>query len=369
MRRRSLILGAALGLTAAGLVLALLPSASPAPVGPRGRALSDCAGPLGELVIQYRREAADLSAPVYASLLTQLPGETIVHVVCPGRADVQDLVRRVGPVACRLEPILVGHEMTTWSRDRWLALGDGDRTSLLFAWSEDGEGVWPQRRGDSLIAFDVARARNGVSAHRSRLRFDGGDFVVTETVAFVTPRMVRANVERGLGSRDRILAELSELLDRRVIALDEAPDHHMGIYLMAAGDGRVLVADPSLAADMLPEDPASTMPCGIDQSLALQAKLDAVALQVRAAGFEVVRMPVLAGLDGRTWMTPLNAILETGEGGRAVYMPVYAGAEALNVAAEEIWRDLGFSVHRVDCTSAYRHFGSLRCLVNVLDRD
>jgi hypothetical protein len=234
---------------------------------------------------------------------------------------------------------------------------------------EDGQGVWPERRGDSLLAFDIAAALGSVRGHRSRLRFDGGDVVVTETTAFVTPRMVRANVERGMGTREQIAAELAGLLDRQVITLDDAPDHHMGIYLMAAGDGRVLVADPSLAADRLPAGVETLMPCGVDRSAALQERLDAAADQVRAAGFEVIRMPVIAGLDGRTWMTPLNAVLETGPAGPVVYMPVYAGAEALNAAGEAIWRDLGFTVRRVDCTSAYRHFGSLRCLVNVLSRD
>ena len=75
-------------------------------------------------------------------------------------------------------------------------------------------------------------------------------------------------------------------------------------------------------------------------------------------------MPVIPGRDGRTWLTPLNAILDEG----VVYMPVYRCAPALNRAAERVWKELGFEVRPVDCTEAFVHYGSLRCLVNVLSR-
>ena len=37
-------------------------------------------------------------------------------------------------------------------------------------------------------------------------------------------------------------------------------------------------------------------------------------------------------------------------------------------AAAAVWRSAGWQVRRVDCTASYVHFGSLRCLVNVLAR-
>jgi hypothetical protein len=64
----------------------------------------------------------------------------------------------------------------------------------------------------------------------------------------------------------------------------------------------------------------------------------------------------------------VNAILDEGDGTRTVYMPVYRGVEVLNGAARALWRDLGYRVRTVDCTDTFRHFGSLRCLVNVLRR-
>ena len=44
------------------------------------------------------------------------------------------------------------------------------------------------------------------------------------------------------------------------------------------------------------------------------------------------------------------------------------GAEALNAAATEVWRGLGYEVRPVDCTTPYVHVGALHCLVNVLRR-
>ena len=40
----------------------------------------------------------------------------------------------------------------------------------------------------------------------------------------------------------------------------------------------------------------------------------------------------------------------------------------LNATARKVWESLGYEICPVDCTSAYRHFGCLHCLVNVLHR-
>jgi len=54
---------------------------------------------------------------------------------------------------------------------------------------------------------------------------------------------------------------------------------------------------------------------------------------------------------------------------RIVYLPFYQGVERLNAAARAVWENLGFEVRPIDCTSVYRHFGCLHCLVNVLKRE
>ena len=42
--------------------------------------------------------------------------------------------------------------------------------------------------------------------------------------------------------------------------------------------------------------------------------------------------------------------------------------EAVRKTASQMLRRLGYEVRRVDCTDTYPHFGSLRCLVNVMRR-
>ena len=98
------------------------------------------------------------------------------------------------------------------------------------------------------------------------------------------------------------------------------------------------------------------------------ARFEAVADQCQAAGYRVVRILTVPGRDGRTYLTYLNAILDDRDGRRIVYMPVFSQAEALNLATHEIWSNIGYEVRPVNCDACHPHFGSLRCLVNVLRR-
>lgn len=93
-----------------------------------------------------------------------------------------------------------------------------------------------------------------------------------------------------------------------------------------------------------------------------------MAEQCARAGYRVVRIPQAPGGDGRTYFTYLNAILDQREGRRVVYAPTFDGAGRLNAAAADVWKSVGYEVRPVNCTSSYRYFGSLRCLVSVLRR-
>ena len=95
---------------------------------------------------------------------------------------------------------------------------------------------------------------------------------------------------------------------------------------------------------------------------------DAVATQSSRSGYRVVRIPVIPGRDGRTYLTYLNVIIDRQKGEDIVYMPVFRGAESLNKSVAEVWQEAGYTVRQVDCTDVYTHGGSLRCLVNILLR-
>jgi N-dimethylarginine dimethylaminohydrolase len=344
---------------------------------PSGPLLSDCDGTLRQLVIHYTPEAADIVVPTYRAFLRQLPADVAVKVVCPDRQIYDDLLARIGATDCRLSPVLVGHPITAWSRDRWLALGacGGQSTELLCPRSEDGAAVWPAREGDERVAGDLASALgSAVGSRRSDLYFDGGDFAADSETAFVRPAVLFRNLQRTVETREELLDRLATMLKRRIVLLEQAPDHHVAMYMMPIGNRTVLVGDPGLAKRLLAASPAnnavdSYLPGGPDFLEATAARFDAVAKQCQAAGYRVVRIPVAPGVDGRTYITYVNSILDQRDGHRIVYMPTFSPADALNRAAAAVWEGMGYEVRPVDCTATSRNFGALHCLVNVLHRD
>lgn len=372
-------LGVLLGLVASAAVLSAIDGTgggSPAGEQP-GPLLSDCEGSIRELVVHYVSEGAGVVGPTYRDFFRQLPAEVTVHVVCADRAALDDLLDRVGHTECVLSPVIVGHPITAWSRDRWLALAPADESgaaTVLCPRGELGAEVWPARSGDQRVGSDLAAALGPkVAAVRSELYFDGGDFVADGETVFVTPAVLTRNFQQTVQTREELIERLSAVLKRKVVLLRDAPEHHAGMYMMPVGDRTVLVGDPAAArrllADSAEDDFADLFPGSpADFSAATIARFDAVAEQCEAAGYRVVRIPIAPGGDGRTYVTYLNGILDRRGDGRIVYMPVFSGAGRLNRAAGQIWAGLGYEVRPVDCDACYPHFGSLRCLVNVLRR-
>jgi hypothetical protein len=255
--------------------------------------------------------------------------------------------------------------------------GEQESTRLLAPNDERAAGVWPERQGDRQVAEDIAAALgSGVTARRSPLFFDGGDFVADAETVFVTPSVLFRNLQLTVYSSDELRDVLHTRTGRQVVLLETAPDHHAGMFMMPVGERTVLVGDPSAAWEILDRGQAGAVPRpdllpeGIhpDRSPETQRRFDAVADQCQAQGYRVVRMPLVPGDDGRTWLSYLNVILDERSGQRTVSLPVFDGAEELNKAAIAAWEELGFLVRPVNCTACAAHFGTLRCLVNVLRR-
>ncbi|MCY3022828.1 MAG: agmatine deiminase family protein [Planctomycetota bacterium] len=245
--------------------------------------------------------------------------------------------------------------------------------TLLCPRGEAGAVNWPARAGDERVAEDLAAARpQEIAAHRSMLYFDGGDFIADSETVFVTPAVARRNVQHTVETPAELRARLAEKITQTIVLLKEAPDHHAGMFMALAGNRTAVVGDPSLArrtlqaAGVLGKTVCGDV--GDDFSAATQALFDAVACQCAAAGYRVVRIPVVPGLDRRTYITYVNGIIHQGEQRRVVHMPVFGHVPELNRAAAEVWRSLGYEVRPVDCSAAYTHFGSLHCLVNVVRR-
>ncbi len=381
MLRWQKLVGVVIGLLAGGAFLMLTGAPDRAPL-PSGPILSECDGHLEDLVIHYELGAREIVAPIYRDFLGALGDDVRVHVVCPDRLAFEDFLAAAGPARCRILPIVAGHPITAWSRDRWVALSPAAPNGVTTLWSprgEAGEEIWPARAGDERVGTDIAAALAGsVRARRSGLYFDGGDLLADAENVFVVPRVLQRNIQQTVSSREEFLAALSRELKRPVILLNEAPDHHAGMFMASVGGRTMLVGDPSLAREWVfgemaqPAGVATNvflgLPGGPDFTAQTQHLFDAVATQCAAAGYRVVRIPVVPARDGRTYLTYVNVLMDEQAGRRVVYLPCYRGVAQLNAAARSVWEALGYEVRPVDCTSVYRHFGCLHCLVNVLKR-
>ena len=198
MPRWQTMVGVVIGLLAGGAILALTGSPGRGPL-PSGPILSECDGHLNELVLQYEPAAKAIVAPIYREFLGALESDVGVHIVCPDRPAFDEFLAMVGPLRCRVLPVLAGHPITTWSRDRWVALTPavaGGATTLWSPRGEAGDEVWPARAGDERVGRDIAAAlAPAIQARRSALYFDGGDFLADGDTVFVIPRVLQRNIQ------------------------------------------------------------------------------------------------------------------------------------------------------------------------------
>ena len=365
-----MVIGLALGIA----ILSLANGGRPQPPS-AGPILSECNGHFRELVIQYEPSAKEIVSRPYADFLGALGDDVTVDVVCPSRAAYDELAAFVGRVRCKLRPIVVNHPMTTWSRDRWVALAPASPngiTTLLHQPDEASAEIWPARAGDERISSDIAKALpSSVFALRAPFYFDGGDFLADDETVFVAPHVLPRNIQCTEFSKETFVRDVAAALKRRVVLLDEAPDHHAAMFMASIGNKTVLVGDPNLGRSLLPAStPADfpELPGGPDFSAETQHLFDAVAAQCAQAGCKVVRVPTIPAADGRSYLTYVNCLIDQQGGRRIVYLPFYRGAGPLNAAARKIWENLGCEIRPVDCTTTYRQFGCLHCLVNVLKR-
>jgi hypothetical protein len=366
--------GVVIGL-ALGIVILNLASDGRRQPPTAGAILSECDGHFRELVIQYEPSAREIVSRPYADFLGAIEGDVTVYVVCPSRAAYDELAAFVGPVRCQLRPIIVNHPMTTWSRDRWVALAPAlpnGITTLLHQPEEASAAIWPARAGDEKISDDIANALpSSAFARCANFYFDGGDFLADNETVFVAPRVLLRNIQNTEFNKDAFLQDVSLALKRRVVLFDEAPDHHAAMFMASVGNKTVLVGDPKLGRSLLPTSiPADfpELPDGPDFTTQTQHLFDAVANQCAQAGYRVVRIPTIPAADGRSFLTYANCLIDQQGSRRIVYLPFYRGATSLNNAARKVWENLGYEIRPVDCTTTYLEFGCVHCLVNVLKR-
>jgi hypothetical protein len=385
---RGLARGAAaivLGVLAGAIVL-LVASA----LGWTGRAAAiryrlvaeDASAPLTRIAIHYAPAADALAVPVWTQLFRALPPALEVEVVVARAADFDRFVRLMDEAGVRRQrafrPVVIGHEVTTWSRDRFAALvgPDGEGGVLTPPAVETAFGA---RAGDGLAPHALAHAVWGLPARTARVVFEGGDLAASARTLFVGPELLRRSQGRGASDFRTVDAELRRQFGGEVVWLGaepgDAPHHHVMMYMVPLDDGTVLVGDPRAGAALAAGEPAAA-DLDVDPDVEGHARrFDRVAALLALRGFRVLRMPVVVLAGAGAYVTYTNALFDIvpgfvspGEGDLPlVYLPTYR-LPALDEAAAARYRALGYRVVPIDVSGIYHLNGSLGCLVNVMAR-
>ncbi len=193
MRLRALLIGTVSGLLIGGIIGVLLGPRSAAPPVPLG----EDHGRISEVVMQYQPAAGALVAPIYAQFLSAIGSDVHVVWVVGKASDVEDLRSRLGKCwpAGRCRTVVVGKEISTWAKDRFVAMSTPGAGMLPCSVRRGARGP-PTRcaRNDQEVPYRLAQ-----DAHRLfRLRgtdidFDGGDFLATARHLFASPAIFEKN--------------------------------------------------------------------------------------------------------------------------------------------------------------------------------
>ena len=395
MNRRAVLLGVVGGLVI-GQALVLLRGLDRDHSVP----LREDRGQITRVVMQYAPAAGPIVAPIYTQFLTALGKDIEVVWVVGRQADADDLRSRLGAAwpegRCRV--VAVGKEITTWSKDRFVALSPEGRPGPAFLCAPArSRTASDSRTNDQEVPYRLTRSLPRLFGVRSMdAAFDGGDILAAGGRVFAHPAILEKNPP-GRGSPFRSESELKDYLGREMStpitwlgsSPGDAPPHHIGMYLTVIGKsafvGDVRLAEslggPRPILDFWPvrgarrrsETQRALDPAGGEATDALksdlQDRLDRTARQMGNLGFQVVRVPLLPSATPRAWMSYNNGILETRRGETVYYMPTF-GAPGLDAAAARLFhRAAGCRVVPIDCSEAWPLGGSLHCLVNVVNRN
>lgn len=344
-----------------------------ASTAPRAALVADNEGSLQELVMHFDPGIEGDAAPTYRDLLRALAPTVRIRVAVAERAHFRrfvELLHRWGiPNTERFRRVVTGRTITTWSRDRYSLLRQGDRRIMLVPPRPvDGHAA---RQNDWLVPFAVARAAGpDVTVRRADLIFEGGDLTATRRHVFATPLLLARNVGGTLGDPARLVRWLRKNTGREPVLLgrdpSEVPGHHIGMFVTPLVDRTVLVGDVEAGLRLLPPGIRLSLP--VDRSPETLRKFQSIAARLIDKGFSVRPVPLVPLSDGLTYVTYNNALLERRSDGRLhAYVPQF-GIPALDRAGLAAYATQGFVTHPIDVSRIYRHNGTVRCLVNVLRR-
>ncbi len=322
----------------------------------------DASGHLRRIAIHYVPSMDNRVLSVWRELFAKLPTDVEVAVVVDREQDFQRFTTKMqaAGISRQFAPAVVGHSITTWSRDRLAAL-DGDR---VLAPPRTSVGSGP-RAGDWDAPFALARDIYDGKPAVSEFVFEGGDLAASKSLLFADANLIGRNLGRGDASRARLEATLRNTFSQGIVWLGDmpgdVPEHHIMMYMVPLDDRRMLVGDVMRGQELAPWLPKDS----IEKQA---ARFDRVAAELTDRGFEVTRVPVVVLPGAGSYVTYTNALFDRDALGPIVYLPTYR-MPALDAAAAELYTSLGYRVIPIDVSTMYTMNGSLGCLVNVLARD
>ena len=319
-------------------------------------------GALQRIAIHYVPAQDAQALPVWQQLFRVLPPSVKVVVAVERAEDfTQFLAHMRGTRTERFSSAIVGHAITTWSRDRMAAL-EAPAGILSPPRVSTSSG---RRAGDWDAPFAITRSVYDATPRIANLVFEGGDLAASRTYVFADANLIGRNLARGDATRAHLEDVLAHTFSQKVIWLGdnpgEIPEHHIMMYMVPLDEHRVLVGDPRLGHELAP---------AVDADAAFEdhvARFDHVASLLTAQGFAVTRIPVVVLPGAGSYVTYTNALFDRDESGPIVYLPTY-GIPELDDTASDLYASLGYRVIEIDVSTIYRLNGSLGCLVNVMSR-
>jgi hypothetical protein len=362
--------GIAAGLVASSLIIGV------ASVARGHRAVStrlvaeDASAPLRRIAIHYAPYADPVALGVWRQLFRALPAGVDIEVEVGAVEDFERLLRLLReshtPNLERLHPIVVGSQITTWSRDRYASLVGDDGSGSILA-PPRIEAPFHSRAGDFESPYAISHGLYHREPAIADIVFEGGDLAATPNLVFVDANLPARNLGHATSDRAEIEHELGHHLGQQLVWLGDevgdVPRHHIMMYMMPLDDHVVAVGDVREGVRLL-----GGTPLPLDDVDVEARRFDHAAQLLTARGFRVVRVPALVLEGAGSYVTYTNALFDRRpDGTRVVYLPTYA-LPSLDAAGTKFWRDQGYTVVPIDVSPIYQLNGSLGCLVNVLAR-
>jgi hypothetical protein len=401
------------------------------------RIVSSAHGPIRHVLLWYASYTPQEYGfqEIYGDLLTQLPQTTEVTIVAHPDVvdDLENLVAASGRVATTnviTSPAWLA--FTVWAEDAFAVIDDvGVDPPVTYLLEPETF----TRGGDAVLADLVAQPTLFQST-QVPLMFQGGNVLIGDRFVFIGRDYLDESIDflsrtravegfpDAADDQERFVRDLFRTTfdpDREFHFPESQPDHRLENRLIkvngetwledvAAGRGarqpifhidmllsltgrnasgayRILVGSPRLADELLGWEPVEHD---------LQNEFDAIAAQLEALGFDVVRTPLpylpadeqgsyrVRLSDGRivvvrgirTWYyaTSNNCLVQIDGDGRDVWLPTYgheSHEELAHVDAEHkrIWESLGFTVHQLGNFHPFAlRLGALHCIKKYLAR-